>query len=79
MRLVMQQSMTVTADGLVAGFVAALAVTRLAKSLLVNISATDPAVFAGATLFLAMVAAIAGYLPARRATRIDPNMALRKL
>jgi predicted permease len=78
-RLVMRQSLVVTLAGLAAGFVAALAVTRLASSLLVNISATDPAVFAGATLFLTMVAAMAGYLPARRATRIDPQAALRRL
>jgi predicted permease len=78
-RLVMRQSLVVTLAGLAAGFVAALAVTRLASSLLVNISATDPAVFAGATLFLTMVAAVAGYLPARRATRIDPQAALRRL
>ena len=77
--LVMRQSLGVTVVGLLAGFVAALAVTRLARSLLVNISATDPLVFAAATLFLALVAAIAGYIPAKRATRIDPNAALRKL
>jgi putative ABC transport system permease protein len=78
-RLVMRQSLAATLAGLAAGFLVALAVTRLASSLLVNISATDPTVFTGATLFLAMVAAVAGYLPARRATRIDPNAALRKL
>jgi predicted permease len=78
-RLVMRQSLTVTLAGLAAGFVTALAVTRLAASMLVNISATDPGVFMGATLFLALVATVAGYLPARRATRIDPNAALRKL
>ena len=78
-RLVMRQSLAVTFGGLAAGFLIALAGTRLAASLLVNISATDPSVFAGATLFLAMVAALAGYLPAHRATRIDPNAALRKL
>ncbi len=77
--LVMRQSLAVTMAGLAAGFLTALAVTRLAASLLVNISATDPGVFAGATLFLAAVATVAGYLPARRATRIDPNAALRKL
>jgi predicted permease len=77
--LVMRQSLTVTIAGLAAGFLTALAVTRLVGSLLVNISATDPGVFASATLFLAAVAAVAGYLPARRATRIDPNAALRKL
>ena len=78
-RLVMRQSLAATLAGLAVGFAAALAVTRLAASLLVHISATDPAVFAGATLFLMLVAALAGYIPAHRATRIDPNAALRKL
>jgi putative ABC transport system permease protein len=63
--------------GVAIGVVAALAVTRLAASLLVHMSATDPLVFAAASLFLAAVAAAANYLPARRATRIDPNQALR--
>ncbi|HEV2444629.1 MAG TPA: FtsX-like permease family protein, partial [Candidatus Sulfopaludibacter sp.] len=78
-RLVMRQTLAVTLIGLGAGFLAALAVTRLAASLLVHMSATDPAVFAAATLFLAAVAALAGFLPARRATHIDPNQALRIL
>jgi ABC-type antimicrobial peptide transport system permease subunit len=55
----------------------ALAVTRLAGGLLVQVSASDPAIFAGAALFLAAVASAAAYLPARRTTRIDPNIALR--
>jgi putative ABC transport system permease protein len=50
---------------------------RLASGLLVNVSATDPLVFGVAAIFLAAVSLAASYLPARRATRIDPNTALR--
>jgi predicted permease len=77
-RMVVRQGMAMAATGLTVGIAAAMAVTRLAASLLVKISPTDPAVFAGATVFLAAVALAASYLPARRATRIDPNTALRE-
>jgi len=77
LRLVVRQGMILTLIGVGAGVGAALAVTRLASSLLVEVSATDPLVFVGATLFLAAVAAAASYLPALRAARIDPNDALR--
>jgi len=69
--------MSLTLVGVAVGVVAALAVTRLASSLLVQVSATDPLVFLAASLFLAAVALAANYLPARRATHIDPNEALR--
>ena len=75
--LVLRQGMRLTAIGIVAGAVTALAVTRLAAGLLVGVSATDPAVFGNAALFLALVALLASYVPARRATHIDPNVALR--
>ncbi len=75
--LVVRRGMRLTLVGVALGMVAALAVTRLASSLLVHVSATDPLVFAGASIFLAAVALAANYLPARRATRIDPNEALR--
>ena len=75
--LAVRQGMGMTLAGLLAGAAVALAVTRLARGLLVNVSATDPIIFGGAALFLAAVALAASYLPARRATRIDPNAALR--
>jgi hypothetical protein len=77
-RMVVRQGMAMAAAGLTVGIAAALAVTRVAAGLLVKISPTDPAVFAGATVFLAAVALAASYVPARRATRIDPNAALRE-
>jgi ABC-type antimicrobial peptide transport system permease subunit len=66
-----------TAAGLLAGIAAALVVTRLVGSLLIHVSAADPATFIGAILFLASVALLASYLPARRATKVDPMVALR--
>ena len=75
--LVVRQGMGLTVVGLVVGVAAAAAVTRLAAGLLVNVSATDPAIFGGAAAFLAAVALLASCVPAVRATRIDPNRALR--
>jgi putative ABC transport system permease protein len=63
--------------GLLAGAAAALAAARLVAGILVNVSAADPMIFAGAALFLGLVALAASYLPARRATRVDPSTALR--
>jgi ABC-type antimicrobial peptide transport system permease subunit len=75
--LVVRQGMGLTVVGLVVGVAVSAAVTRLAAGLLVNVSATDPAIFGGAALFLAVVALLANCVPAVRATRIDPNRALR--
>ena len=75
--MVVRGGMRLTLIGVAVGVVLALALMRLAASLLVHVSASDPVVFAGATLFLAAVALLASYLPALRATRIDPNDALR--
>jgi predicted permease len=74
---VLRQGMTLTATGLVVGIAASLAVTRLAASMLVNVSATDLGTFAGCALFLTTVALLACFLPARRATKVDPMVALR--
>jgi predicted permease len=75
--MVVRQGMVLTLAGLAAGAGVALAATSLVESMLVNVSATDPLVFAGAALFLGLVALAASFLPARRATRIDPILALR--
>jgi len=75
--LVVRQGMALTLIGVAVGAVAAFAVMRLAASQLVHVSANDPLIFVGASLFLAAVALAANYLPALRATRIDPNDALR--
>jgi predicted permease len=77
LRLVVGQGFVLALMGVAVGVGGAFALTRVMKTLLFHVSATDPAIFAGiATLFL-LVALSASYLPARRATRIDPIAALR--
>ncbi len=75
--LVLRQGLRLTVPGLVAGGVIALAAARMSGGMLVNVSASDPLTFAGAMAFLGLVTALACYLPARRATRVDPVVALR--
>ena len=76
-RLVIRQTTGVVLVGLLVGLGASLGLTRLMTSLLYNVPATDPLTFASLTVFLAVVALLASYLPARRATRVDPIIALR--
>ena len=76
--MLLRQGMLLALAGLAAGIAVALAVTRLVSSMLVHVGASDPATFAGAALFLALVALFATWLPARRVTRIDPMIALRQ-
>ena len=75
--MVLRQGMELTVAGIVGGLVGAVATTRVMASLLFGISTTDAWTFAGVPLVLAVVALLAGYLPARRATRVDPVVALR--
>jgi putative ABC transport system permease protein len=77
MKLVIGQGMAVALTGVSLGLGAALAATRLIKSLLFGVSATDPVTFAVVAGLLAMVALLACYLPARRAAKVDPLVAIR--
>ncbi len=76
-RLVLTQSLRLAAAGAVLGLLASLAGTRVLAKVLFGLTATDPATFAGAILLLLAVALAAGALPARRAARVDPLVALR--
>ena len=77
LRLVIRQGLVLTLTGIAIGLVAASALTRVMKTLLFHVSATDPATFAGIGALFLLVALAASYIPARRATRIDPMAALR--
>ncbi|HET7456637.1 MAG TPA: ABC transporter permease [Gemmatimonadaceae bacterium] len=74
---VMRHALVVAAIGIGAGLVGALLLTRVLSGLLFEVSATDPVVFVSIALLLGMVAMVASWLPARRAARVDPMVALR--
>nr|MDQ3282540.1 ABC transporter permease [Acidobacteriota bacterium] len=77
MKLVSREGMQIAVIGLIAGTLAAIAATRLLQSLLFGVSASDPLVIVLVWLGVAAVAFLATYIPARRATRVDPLIALR--
>ncbi|MCI0490618.1 MAG: ABC transporter permease [Blastocatellia bacterium] len=77
LRLIMGRGIVLAVAGVIAGLGAALAVTRLMAGLLFGVSATDPMIFVAVSALLILVALLACYVPARRATRVDPMVALR--
>ncbi len=77
LKLILGQGLTLTGIGLVLGLVAAFSATSLISVLLYGISPTDPLTFAGISLLLLAVATLACWIPARRAARVDPMIALR--
>ena len=77
LRLVLAKSMLLVGGGTVCGLVASMAVTRAIAGLLYGVSPLDPIVFAGVSLTLAAAGFVASLIPARRATRVDPIVALR--
>jgi putative ABC transport system permease protein len=77
LRLMLGEGMRMAAVGVAIGVALALVLTRLMASQLYTISATDPLTFTGVAIILAGVALFACYIPARRAMRVDPMVALR--
>jgi predicted permease len=76
-RMVTGEALTLALVGIGFGVAGALALTRVLRSLLFEVSPTDPAIFAAVTIFLCALSLLAAYVPARRATRVDPMVALR--
>jgi putative ABC transport system permease protein len=77
LRMVLRQGLRTIFVGVALGIVGSLALTRTMQSLLFGVTATDPLTFAAVTLLLIGAALLACYIPARRATRVDPLIALR--
>jgi putative ABC transport system permease protein len=77
LRMVLRESARIAFFGAGAGMIAGLLLTRAIQGVLYGVSAYDPVSFAGSALALTMVALAASYVPARRATRVDPMVALR--
>jgi ABC-type antimicrobial peptide transport system permease subunit len=76
LRLVLSESMVLVVAGVAIGLVIALAASRLVSTLLFGLAATDILSIAAAVIVMLVVSSIAGYLPARRASRVDPMVAL---
>src|SRR5258708_36375045 len=77
LKLILGQGLALAIIGMVGGLITALAVTRLSAHLLYGVSASDPMTFTAIALLLLGVALVASYFPARRATKVDPMIALR--
>ena len=77
LRMVLGEGMRTTLTGIVVGILAAIGLTRLITQIIYGVGATDPFTFGGVTVLLVAVALLACYIPARRAMRVDPIIALR--
>jgi ABC-type antimicrobial peptide transport system permease subunit len=77
LRMVLSQGARLAAIGVVIGLAASIALTQLMGSMIYGVSATDPLTFIGVAVILTLVALAACYIPARRAMRVDPVVALR--
>jgi ABC-type antimicrobial peptide transport system permease subunit len=77
MRLILRQTLLLASAGIVIGLAGAAGVTQLLASMLFEVKATDPLTYAAVVVLLVIAALVASYIPARRAMRVDPMIALR--